>query len=234
LTLLLGSNVIFLNFIFLFSTDFSDFTSENPESSTNSSTSPSTSQQGNPDDSQPGSSTQTSQETPSQNASNSTASSNSNVSVDRNGHSKTTGRGEAETAGRGGGNASRKRTLISESQCPKKPTLFTMNPLCIPVNVIKMNPIINVTIGQLNNVKTPELPLSQTLVAQQKESLLYEVQNKKISPHPKHPIHQQQLQAVQHGKKRKQHEVYICEPHPETVIVRHDAPVGRRNKIKTK
>ncbi|XP_056011576.1 uncharacterized protein LOC125682563 isoform X2 [Ostrea edulis] len=169
--------------------DFSDFTSENPESSSESS-SQCTSQQRNPNDSQPGSSTQTS---------------------------------------------SKKRTVLSDSPCPNKPTLFTMNPLCIPVSVIKMKPIINVTIGQLNNVVTPNLPSTQRLLAQQKGVVKYKVLDKKISPHPRHPIHRQQLLPVQTNKghqNQQQKEVYVCEPHPDKVIVCREVPKGRGQKSK--
>ncbi|XP_061188136.1 uncharacterized protein LOC133196236 [Saccostrea echinata] len=206
--------------------DFSDFTSGNAGSNSQSSQAQSSVDQTNVSVNQPGSSRHSSHQSSSQNNSGSGQSKSTTNSMSSAAGSRTN---KSENPKRGR-KPERKRTAASESTCPKKPTLFTMNPLCIPVNVIKMTPIINVTNKQLNNVDNRKLPNTQRLVAQQNSVVMYHIQKKNISPHPTHPIHQQQLLPVQSGQGQQivqKNVVYVCEPHPNTVIVNREAPVRR-------
>ncbi|XP_062594639.1 uncharacterized protein LOC134256062 [Saccostrea cucullata] len=202
--------------------DFSDFSSGNAGSNSQPPQTQSPAAQTNVSDNQPGPSRPTSQQSSKQNSSGS-------------GQSKSTANSTPSAAGnrtnkleKRGRPPGKKRTVPSESPCPKKPTLFTMNPLCIPVNVIKMTPIINVSNKQLNSVENPKLTNTQKLVAQQNSVVMYHIQKKNISPHPVHPIQQHQLLPIQSGKAPvHRNKVYVCEPHPSSVIVNREPPVRR-------
>lgn len=134
-------------------------------------------------------------------------------------------------------NPGKNRTVASKTPCPRKPTLFTMNPLCIPVDLIKMTPIMKVPQGQLNRLVPPLLPNTQRRVTDQNSELITQAQNKNSSPHPKLPMRRQHqlipAQQASHSGVVRTSEVFICEPHPDQVIVNPDVPKIKRRAKKT-
>lgn len=110
-----------------------------------------------------------------------------------------------------------------------------MNPLCIPVDLIKMTPIMRVPQGQLNRLVPPPLPNTQRKVTDLNSEMMPQVQTTNISPHPKLPVRrQQQLHPAQQVSRPgvvRSREVFICELHPDQVIVNQDV---RKTKEKTK
>lgn len=200
--------------------DFSDLCPENGNSQSASSTAQSSTQ--NSVENQPGTSTQPTQE-----------SVQSDTQINSKSRSSEKEPGSIHTVKKC--NLGKKRTSASKTPCPRKPTLFTMNPLCIPVDLIKMTPIMRVPQGQLNRLVPPPLPNTQRKVADLNSEMMPQVQTTNISPHPKLPVRrQQQLHPAQQVSRPgvvRSREVFICELHPDQVIVNQDV---RKTKEKTK
>lgn len=200
--------------------DFSDLCPENGNSQSESSTAQSSTQ--NSVENQPGTSTQPTQE-----------SVQSDTQINSKSRSSEKEPGSIHTVKKC--NLGKKRTSASKTPCPRKPTLFTMNPLCIPVDLIKMTPIMRVPQGQLNRLVPPPLPNTQRKVADLNSEMMPQVQTTNISPHPKLPVRrQQQLHPAQQVSRPgvvRSREVFICELHPDQVIVNQDV---RKTKEKTK
>lgn len=202
---------------FLFLLDFSDLCPENGNSQPQSSTAQSSTQSSV--ENHPGTSTQPTQE-----------SVQSDTQINSKSSSSEKEPGSLQTAKKR--NLGKERTKASKTPCPRKPTLFTMNPLCIPVDLIKMTPIMRVPQGQLNRLVPPPLPNTQRKVT---DPMMPQVHTTNISPHPKLPVRrQQQLHPAMQGSRQGvvgSNEVYICELHPDQVIVN---PKARKMKEKTK
>lgn len=200
--------------------DFSDLCPENGNSQSESSTAQSSTQ--NSVENQPGTSTQPTQE-----------SVQSDTQINSKSRSSEKEPGSIHTVKKC--NLGKKRTSASKTPCPRKPTLFTMNPLCIPVDLIKMTPIMRVPQGQLNRLVPPPLPNTQRKVTDLNSEMMPQVQTTNISPHPKLPVRrQQQLHPAQQVSRPgvvQSREVFICELHPDQVIVNQDV---RKTKEKTK
>lgn len=200
--------------------DFSDLCPENGNSQSASSTAQSSTQ--NSVENQPGTSTQPTQE-----------SVQSDTQINSKSRSSEKEPGSIHTVKKC--NLGKKRTSASKTPCPRKPTLFTMNPLCIPVDLIKMTPIMRVPQGQLNRLVPPPLPNTQRKVTDLNSEMMPQVQTTNISPHPKLPVRrQQQLHPAQQVSRPgvvRSREVFICELHPDQVIVNQDV---RKTKEKTK
>lgn len=200
--------------------DFSDLCPENGNSQSESSTAQSSTQ--NSVENQPGTSTQPTQE-----------SVQSDTQINSKSRSSEKEPGSIHTVKKC--NLGKKRTSASKTPCPRKPTLFTMNPLCIPVDLIKMTPIMRVPQGQLNRLVPPPLPNTQRKVTDLNSEMMPQVQTTNISPHPKLPVRrQQQLHPAQQVSRPgvvRSREVFICELHPDQVIVNQDV---RKTKEKTK
>lgn len=200
--------------------DFSDLCPENGNSQSESSTAQSSTQ--NSVENQPGTSTQPTQE-----------SVQSDTQINSKSRSSEKEPGSIHTVKKC--NLGKKRTSASKTPCPRKPTLFTMNPLCIPVDLIKMTPIMRVPQGQLNRLVPPPLPNTQRKVTDLNSEMMTQVQTTNISPHPKLPVRrQQQLHPAQQVSRPgvvQSREVFICELHPDQVIVNQDV---RKTKEKTK
>lgn len=200
--------------------DFSDLCPENGNSQSESSTAQSSTQ--NSVENQPGTSTQPTQE-----------SVQSDTQINSKSRSSEKEPGSIHTVKKC--NLGKKRTSASKTPCPRKPTLFTMNPLCIPVDLIKMTPIMRVPQGQLNRLVPPPLPNTQRKVTDLNSEMMPQVQTTNISPHPKLPVRrQQQLHPAQQVSRPgvvQCREVFICELHPDQVIVNQDV---RKTKEKTK
>lgn len=200
--------------------DFSDLCPENGNSQSESSTAQSSTQ--NSVENQPGTSSQPTQE-----------SVQSDTQINSKSRSSEKEPGSIHTVKKC--NLGKKRTSASKTPCPRKPTLFTMNPLCIPVDLIKMTPIMRVPQGQLNRLVPPPLPNTQRKVTDLNSEMMPQVQTTNISPHPKLPVRrQQQLHPAQQVSRPgvvRSREVFICELHPDQVIVNQDV---RKTKEKTK
>lgn len=208
--------------------DFSDLCPENGNSQPQSSTAQSSTQSSV--ENQPGPSTQPTQDSVQSATQPTQESVQSDTQINSKSSSSEREPGSLQTAKKR--NLGKERTKASKTPCPRKPTLFTMNPLCIPVDLIKMTPIMRVPQGQLNRLVPPPLPNTQRKVT---DPMMPQVHTTNISPHPKLPVRrQQQLHPAMQGSPPgvvPSNEMYICELHPDQVIVN---PKARKMKEKTK
>nr|XP_022320741.1 uncharacterized protein LOC111122981 [Crassostrea virginica]XP_022320743.1 uncharacterized protein LOC111122981 [Crassostrea virginica] len=187
--------------------DFSDLYPKNSNKTQQSTPRQTSSSSQNADESQPGTSKQSDPQ--------------SVQAVSQTNNSQSTG-SEVNGAQRRKRRRTTNRTVPSDTPCPRKPTLFTMNPLCIPVDIIKMKPIVIMPQTQRSKPSSPDLPNIQTKIMETRSPVVYEVQETQVSPHPKLPIRGQRLLPMQRrpGQRAEQtSEIYVCEPHPAKLIV---------------